>query len=514
MVKPKHIGELDNGLRECRGKVTRSSSAAAHKTITAVESIVAGVVARLPFGAGNRLLVALSGGPDSVTTLHALQRIGGRAGFQLAAAHLNHGIRGPESDRDERFVRELCGRLGIELVVERAHGLKPVNLEERARELRYKFLNRTADVLKAQFIVLGHHQDDQAETVLLRLLRGAGVAGMAAMAELGPGRLMRPLLSLDRVAILAYLAAIGADYVVDSSNFELKALRNRVRAELLPQLARDYSPGIARRLAELASEMREANSFIEAEACRSLEPRLIPAIGMSHNTSWRMDVRGFKSINRALARATLREFIRRCIGDLRRIERVHIDAMYHVATGENPSATVVLPRGWRFRRQYDTVMLEYYPMPIRSSAALAAGGDEISEIRLMPGTNLLSASGFALTLRAIAAQEPCFPAAPWHPPNKFEAYFDASEAPVLTVRRVRAGNRIQPLGLCGSRKIHDVFVDYKIAATSRSSWPLVVSDNKVVWIPGLVRSRIALVTSMSKEVMHLRADPLPDDLKL
>src|SRR5215469_4853192 len=287
--------------------MTRSLSAVAHRTITAVESTVAGVLARLPSGAGNRLLVALSGGPDSVAALHILQRIRGRAGFQLAAAHLNHGIRGPESDRDERFVRELCGRLDIELVVERARGLKPVNLEECARELRYEFLNRIADALKAQFIVLGHHQDDQAETVLLRLLRGAGITGMAAMAELGPGRLMRPLLSLDRVAILAYLAAIGAEYVVDSSNFEAKAVRNRVRAGLLPQLARDYSPGIARRLAELASEMREVGSFIEAEARRSLDRRLIPTVGMSHNTSWRMDVRGFESISRAVARATLRE---------------------------------------------------------------------------------------------------------------------------------------------------------------------------------------------------------------
>ncbi|MBV8055649.1 MAG: tRNA lysidine(34) synthetase TilS, partial [Deltaproteobacteria bacterium] len=241
-------------MRESSRKVTDSLSAAARKAIALVENTVARVMAGLRSGAHDRLLAAISGGPDSVAALYALQRIRGRAGYQLAAAHLNHGLRGSESDRDEKFVRELCGRLDIELVVERACGLKPANLEERARELRYEFLNRTADALKAQFIVLGHHQDDQAETILLRLLRGAGIAGLAAMAEWGPGRLVRPLLSLNRVAILAYLAAIGADYVVDSSNLDFAALRNRVRTGLLPQLARDYSPGIARRLAELASE--------------------------------------------------------------------------------------------------------------------------------------------------------------------------------------------------------------------------------------------------------------------
>ncbi len=500
-----------NRLRQGRGKVAGSLSVAAQKAITTVESTVAGVVARLPSGTPDRLLVAVSGGPDSVTALHALQRIRSRYGFQLAAAHFNHNLRGPESDRDERFVRELCGRLGVELVVERAYGLKPANLEERARELRYEFLHRTADAVKAQFIVLGHHRDDQAETVLLRLLRGAGIAGLAAMAELGPGQLMRPLLSLGRIAILKYLAAIGAAYVIDSSNFEGRALRNRVRARLLPQLAREYSPGIARRLTELASEMREASNFIEAAACRSLDQRLIAAADMDQGSSWRMAVRGFESINHALARAILREFIRRGIGDLRGTERIHIDAMYRTTTGENPSATVTLPRGWRFRREYDTVVLEEHQALIGRPTVSAVG---CSEVGLRPGANVLSTSGFTLTLKEVTAQEPCFPCAPWHPPNRFEAYFDAAEAPALMARGVRAGDRIEPLGLCGTRKIQDVFVDYKVSIASRSSWPLVVSDNKVVWIPGLVRSRVALVTPASKKILHLRADALPHDLKV
>jgi tRNA(Ile)-lysidine synthase len=498
-------------LSDGGGKVPGSLSITARRTIAAVERAVAGVVARFLSGPPKRLLVAVSGGPDSVATFHALQRIRGRLHFQLAAAHLNHGIRGHESDRDERFVRDLCGQLGVELVVERARGLKPANLEERARELRYGFLNRTADALKAQFIVLGHHQDDQAETVLLRLLRGAGVTGLAAMAELGPGRLMRPLLSLDRAAILAYLAAIGADYVVDSSNLEGSALRNRVRSALLPQLERDYAPGIARRLAELASEMRDFDSFIKAEACRLLGRMLIPAAGRNLDPSWRMDVRGFASINRALARAVLRELLQRGIGDLRRIERAHIDAMLHLATGGNPSATVVLPRGRRFRREYDTVVLESNPMTIGSPVTTITGP---AEVRLMPGVNLLGATGFSLTLREIEAQEADFPASPWHPPTKLEAYLDAAQARTLTARSVRAGDRILPLGLFGSRKIHDVFVDYKVTRASRNFWPLVVSGENVVWIPGLVRSRVALVTSGSEKVLHLRLDPPPSNLKV
>jgi tRNA(Ile)-lysidine synthase len=317
---------------------------------------------------------------------------------------------------------------------------------------------------------------------------------------------MRPLLSLDRSAILRYLVAIGANYVVDSSNFEDRAVRNRLRGGLLPQLANDYSPGIARRLAELAAEMREAGSFIEAEARRLLDGRLSRAADAVQGSSWRMELRGFASINGALARAVLRELVRRGVGDLRGIERAHVDAMYRLAIGENPSAAVVLPRGWRFRREYDMVLLEKYPASIGRPAASAPDRAEIS---LRPGVNVLDANGVAITLKEVAAHEPGFPHWPWHPPNRFEAYFDAAEDPVLMVRWVRQGDRIEPLGLCGTRKIQDVFVDYKVPTARRGSWPLVVSDSRVVWIPGLVRSRVALLTSASKKILHLRADLLP-----
>jgi tRNA(Ile)-lysidine synthase len=383
-------------------------------------------------------------------------------------------------------------------------------LEERARELRYEFLNRTADLLEAHLIVLGHHRDDQAETVLLRLLRGTGIPGLAAMDESGPGRLVRPLLSLGHTAILDYLAAIGADFITDSSNLENGALRNRVRTDLLPHLERDYSPGIARRLAELASEMREARRFIEAEARRSLEQLLILHTAAGAAASCRMDTRGFSSISPVLARAIIREFIRQHIGDLRRIQRAHIDASYRLASGEDPSAQVLLPRGWRFRREYDTLMFEQLAtQAVRAPSTTASG-----ERRLVPGVNPLAPGGPILIVRQITAEESGFPTAPWHPPNRLEAYFDADTAIAPTARRFRVGDRIRPLGLEGTRKVHDVFVDYKVTRASRRLWPLVLFANEVIWIPGLVRSRVALVTPASKKVLHLRAASLPEGVKV
>ena len=169
----------------------------------------------------------------------------------------------------------MCARLGLELIVERAEGLdasiSSANLEERAREIRRDFLGRVADRVGAGYIALGHHRDDQAETVLMRLMRGAGAAGMAAMAEHGPGRLIRPMLSISRAEIRGYLDARATAFVEDSTNSSRDILRNRIRAELLPMLEREYAPGLGGRLVEVAAEMRSLDELVAAIAARELD---------------------------------------------------------------------------------------------------------------------------------------------------------------------------------------------------------------------------------------------------
>jgi tRNA(Ile)-lysidine synthase len=384
-------------------------------------------------------------------------------------------------------------------VVERAKGLGGPNFEERARQTRYEFLNRTANSVSARFIMLGHHAGDQAETVLLRLLRGTGMTGLSAMAEVGPGRMVRPVLSLSRATILAYLAAIGADFVIDSSNLQAGMLRNRVRSTLLPELEHHYAPGLARRLVGLASEMRETDSFVAAEASRALDTRLLTPIELE--APGRVDVRDFSSIHPALASAMMRELLRRCIGNLRHVERVHIDAMRRLAVENDPSAIVVLPRGWRLRRDYQTLLLERSPSPAEACAM-----PKPFLVELRPGENLIAGAGLTLTSSVAEVGEPATYLSPWHPPNLFEAYFDAGEVTLLAARSFQPGDRVKPLGLGGSRKVHDLFVDRKVPVAQRYSWPLVVSGTEVLWIPGLIRSRFALVTPLSKKLLHLSAN--------
>lgn len=452
---------------------------------------------RVPVRPGDRILIALSGGADSVALTHALCRLRdgkGRPGYNLAAAHLNHRLRGAESDRDERFVRELCERLQIELTVERAENLTgSSNLEERARELRYEFLNRTADRIGAKHITLAHHADDQAETVMLRLLRGSGATGLAAMDAVGPGRIVRPMLQLRRDQIFAYLEAIGAEFVIDSSNLSPAILRNRVRLELLPMLERDYAPKLSRRLAALATEMRSLDDYLTSEARRELDRRL--------QSPSRIGLAGFGTLHPALANAMLREWLRRRIGGLRQVHRADIERMSRLCEAASPGSIAGLSRGWRLRCEYGTAVLETAPV----ASAISFAGELARD-----GTTVVADAGFAFDARILRPGDPAFPAEASIPrADRMDALFDADRIEgALIVRGFRHGDRIRPLGMSGTRKVHDVFVDLKLPRERRATWPIVEWKSEILWIPGMARSRYALVTASTRKLLQLKAKPL------
>ena len=446
---------------------------------------------------GDRILVALSGGPDSVALIHALTRLREgehrQFGYTLTAAHLNHRLRGDEADRDERLVRELCKQLQIELVVEHAENLGVwsgrSNVEERAREVRYAFLNRTAERLAARYIAVAHHQDDQAETVMLRLLRGSGAAGLGAMDAKGPGRIVRPLLLLRREEIVAYLAAIGARFVNDSSNDSRAYLRNRVRHELMPMIERDYAPRFGRRLAGLAREMRELDDYISGEGRRELKRRLCD--------DGRLDLAGFMELHSALAGALIREWLRASRGDLRQVYRGEIERIAGVCRTKAPGATLRLAGGWRLRREYGYAVIERVGTPVASSFALELAREGVTEA---------DAAGFAFAARLCNRGE--IRALDSLRAGPLDAVFDADKlGAALIVRGYRAGDRVRPLGMAGTRKVHDVLVDRKLPRERRATWPLLECDGEILWIPGMVRSRVALVNEATETVMRLIAKP-------
>jgi tRNA(Ile)-lysidine synthase len=447
---------------------------------------VAAALGRARIRSGELILVGLSGGPDSVALLHVLLALRPRFGYRLAAAHFNHRIRGVESDRDESFARELCKQFGVELIVGHAErlGRGAGNLEERAREERLAFLRREGERLGAERVALGHHAGDQAETVLLRLIRGAGAAGLGAMAEVGPGPVFRPLLAVERAEILKYLEAIHARFVVDSSNASPAMLRNRVRAQLLPMLEREYGAGLGRRLAGLAAEMRSLDDLVTAMAEAELE-RAIDSDGT-------LDVARAASLHPAVAAAVVREFVRRRVGDLRRVGRAHIDAVVRLCLEGPPNGAIDLPGGWRAERNYATLAMRKGSRRIapRFKAKLAAQGTTI-------------VGDFVFQASIVPPDD-----APKRDPARLESRFDADcLASGLVARNFEPGDRIRPLGMRGTRKVKDVFIDRKVPRELRARLPIVTLDGAVLWIPGLIRARDALVTSETRRVLRLTASP-------
>jgi tRNA(Ile)-lysidine synthase len=436
---------------------------------------------------GKRILLALSGGADSVALLHALIKLRARFGFELAAAHLNHGLRGAESNRDEAFVRALCNGLGVELTVDRAHGLgrSPANLEARARAERHRFLNLVAARIGADYIALAHQANDQAETVMLRLLRGAGVTGLGAMTEVGPGRLIRPMLAVRRSAVLAYLAAIGATFVEDSTNAALRHDRNRVRHLLMPMLERDFAPGLSSRLVELATEMRQVDDWLAAGAEDALADCL--------DGEGALDLGRFKQLHPAIAAAALRRYLGARVGDLLGFDRTHIEALRRLCLIGPPNGSAVLPGYWRARRRYGKLMVVRGEEPkdptARFEIPLTVGGVTVVE----PARTIFES---ALLPRARTRM----------PHDQFEAVFDAQAATGgLVVRNFTAGDRIAPLGVSGTRKLKDIFIERKVPRERRQCFPVVVLDGRVAWLPGLVRSNVALITGSTTKVLRLSA---------
>lgn len=468
------------------------------------ERTIARALADAGVSRADRILIALSGGADSVALTFALHRLRGTDHglcFELVAAHLNHGLRGDESDRDEHFVRALCDRLQVKLFVEVADGLAgSSNLEERARILRQQFFDRVADRVGAQHIALAHHADDQAETVMMRLLRGSGATGLSAMDLTGPGRLVRPMLTLRRDEILNYLKAIGADYVNDSTNQSPAMLRNRIRLHLLPTLERDYAPGLRYRLTDLAAEMRSLHDYVTLEAQSELKQRL--------QSRSRFDLAGFAELHPALANATLREFLRTVIGDLRSIYRADIERMRKLCTVGAPGSIAELPRKWRLRCEYVVAVLE--PVPSAETArSFRPRGARFDVALSRDGLTEVPGAGFNFTARLLRSGDKDFPCEPSMPrTHPWAAIFDADRIDgKLIVRGSEAGDRIGPLGMIGSRKVHDVFIDHKLARVRRSTWPIVAANGELLWIPGMVRSRGALVTAATKNLLHLAARP-------
>jgi tRNA(Ile)-lysidine synthase len=447
---------------------------------------------------GDGVLAAVSGGPDSVALLHVLWKLKSEFDLRLEVAHLEHGIRGEEAREDARFVAGMADRLGLpfhlkevelaRIKAERGKG----NLEEMAREARRDYFAAVAEERGIRKVALGHTRDDQAETFLMRLFRGSGRKGLSAMAPVtrlkeveGSPLLIRPLIESSRKEIENYLAAENLEYRIDRTNRDTALLRNWVRLDLFPQLKERLDQRLDRRLAHMADVMRDEEKFLQ-ELTRGLLPQIAQKGDLLRAPLLEQPV----AMQRRLIRLWLEEFL----GALRGVEFDHIEAILSLISDGPPQGRVAIPRGREAVRNYDTLRVEKRSRARRApcySYTLPLDGELLIHEAAM---KIASARGASSDVR---------------PHDDLEAVFDSRALPQsLTVRNFRNGDRFQPLGMRGHKKVKDLFIEKKAPLAVRATLPLFVAGEEILWIPGYGRSEIARIGAGTKEVVKIKLSAL------
>ncbi len=465
---------------------------------------------------GDTVVVGVSGGPDSLCLLHVLRACRSRLGIELCAAHLNHLLRGADADADARFVQDLAADWEIPCVVERrdvraAAQQRRLALEEAARRERYEFLRQVARNVQATRIAVGHHADDQSETVLMHWLRGAGLGGLRGMlpaTSLSDLRLwedrplpdspvlIRPLLYTPRTDIEQYCRRHGLSPRFDRSNLDTTFFRNRLRHELLPYLEAEFRPHFRQILCRSAQVIRQDYDLL----CMLGDQAWQSVVRQSGEHAVMLDKAAWQLLHPALQRATLRRAMQQLRWSLRDVHFEHIEAAIRVARHGQVGDQAMLPRRVMLTVGYATIWIadeDFAPppdFPAMSVDCLALN---------VPGQTQLPDGGRVEVCLLDVGDMP----AGWaQNDDPWRAWLDADAVgPVLSLRRRRPGDRFYPLGLGGhTKQVSDLLINARTPAWWRDRVPLLArQDDEIMWVCGWRVDERAKITAQTRRVVEI-----------
>jgi tRNA(Ile)-lysidine synthase len=456
---------------------------------------------------GDRVLVAVSGGPDSVALLAILHKLAPELGVSLVVAHLNHGLR-PEADAEEQFVRELCLSMGLPMESGRAYILELSrsqgrSVEDMARAVRYSFLDEAADRVHADRIALGHHLHDQAETVLMNLLRGSGPEGLKGMTPVRNRRYIRPLLHTSRGEIREFLAGEGLSFVVDHSNEDPKYLRNRIRHELLPLLDRQFKTGIERILARTAEITGREDDFMQDQVRLVLSEWEI----LDSTLNLCLDISKLRALHEALARRIIKTLLERFSPDDKGVFHSHIQAVIDLALLGKPSGRLHLPFAVEAKRDYGRLLLSRrdrsgqgvnycYPVAV-------PGRIHVPEAKMILEFSVIDA-GHQEVIESIMEKEVVTQECTVGRHKAGQAYLDYERLTFpLKIRSIQPGDRMRPLGMEGTKKVKAIFIDKKISRDDRHCIPLLTGADGILWIAGSCLNESVRITVETRRVLKV-----------
>ena len=442
---------------------------------------------------GDKVIAGVSGGPDSICMLHILMLLRDRFSLELVAAHINHGLRGEDADNDEKYVEEFCRKNKIKFtsIKEDVHKIsidKNISCESAGRDVRYEFFNRLKEKYSANKIAIAHNSNDQAETVLMRIMRGTGLEGLSGIKPVRDGIYIRPLLFCTRTEIEEYCNKNHLKPRIDKTNFESIFARNKVRLELIPYIEANFNKHIVSVLNRLAENSRMDNEFLEQNSekkykkyCTNKEDRVI------------ITKEAFQEHPAIISRIVRRAFID-LLGVLNNFERVHIFQIIDLQSNGTGKHTI-LPNDVVAFNNYGDIHIYINStykiiMPINTSI-----------YKLNLGENALKDLGIKITIKQINE-------APKHLDSSENIrYFDADKIlNDITLRFRKNGDKFNPLGMLGYKKLKDLFIDMKIPQGERNKIPLICFDNDIGWIVGYKVSNSFKIDSKTNKIIQIKVE--------
>lgn len=436
---------------------------------------------------GDRILVSVSGGPDSGALLSILHELKDEFRWSLEVVHINHKLRGKESDKDLEFVKKLADKFGLEFHsssfdTKKFAKDKKLSLEDAARQIRYDFLEKIAQKIKTDKIALGHTQNDQAETILMRLFRGAGTLGLSGI-PIKRGKFVRPLLEVSREEVVKYLKEKRVPYRIDKSNLTAQFLRNRIRLKLLPWLKKEINPEIISTLSRTATILNEIKQFFDKETEKRFK-------NLSETSKGKilLNLPKFYSLDNVLKRNLVRYSWRKLSGDIYPLDFKQVERVLDLVENGQVGKRVNLKNGYWAELNSKHLVIFKKQLPKYKLSVKFPG-----EFNL---------NGYNLKAQVIARK---------NLPEKIrtksenQAYLDWEKLKgPLNLRGYLPGDKFRPLGMKGNQKLSDFFVNSKIPRHKREEILLLTSKKKIAWIVGQRISEEFKVTDKTKKILALQ----------
>lgn len=436
---------------------------------------------------GDRVLVGVSGGADSMALLHILKRLRHELGIEIYVAHINHGLRGEDADADAAYVEDICIEWGIPFFLKKACVSElakewRLSEEEAGRRVRFSFFDEVLRQIDGNKIALAHHRDDQVETIIHNIIRGTGMEGLRGIKPIRDNKIIRPLIEVDRVSIEEYLAMENIPYRHDHTNDCTIYTRNKIRHELIPYIEENFNPNFKESIIRMTEIIGDEDEFLSDYVNELIDKNIAVK---SDKVFIPLDF--LTSCHVAVKRRIVRTCIDYLCGSVINIGQKHIDSILDVCNS-NTGTSITLPLELTVYRDYNAILL-------------IKGVDKKKvEFNLelkVPGLTVIDEISMEIQTRYVDRFEFKDP---------YCVYIDGDRiSNSLRIRNRLKGDRFRPLGMKGSKKLKDFFIDEKIPKYMRDNIPLVVDGNTIVWVVGYQISDDYKITDKTKNIIELRA---------